>query len=665
MSTGTAHDIRLPMNDGIVLAATLYRPATAAKVPCLLEALPYRKDDVTMSYTSEYVRLRDEFGYAVCRVDLRGTGSSEGLATDEYPAREQDDLVDVIAWLAAQPWCNGSIGMLGTSYSGFNSIQVAMRRPPALKAIIPIYATDDRYTDDVHYMGGARRLLDIIDYPTYMISMNALPPLPEVFGDGWRDEWRKRLDQGTPWLLRWCAEQTNSAYWRHGSLRPDYRAITAATMIVAGWADGYRNNSLRTYRALADAGTPVRLLIGPWSHMSAQSALPGPHVDLVPEMARWFDRWLRDTDNGIDTEPGIVYFGRSSYPPEPDAGYLNGQWQAESTWPSARFADASRPLGGGVISHRPIAGTGTAAWNSCAGTLPYGQPTDQRYDDAASLMWEWPAGGTEILGHAALALRLGSDEPVATVSAKLSDVAPDGTATLITRALLNLTHRAGSVDPRPLPVGEDIDVWVEFEATSWTFAEGHRLRLAVTGMDWPNTIAAPRPFTLTVNGDASTLTLPTAISAPTLAPATLHRIDPASGDAAPVPAAAHEIGPPRSTSTATDTPATPVWRISDDVLTRTTSGFVDHGSTYDARGGSCADRYTGLCSIDRRTWQQRAVSSSSFALTWGDIRVWAESRVEFTANEHEMTVEIGLTAYDGDEQIAERTWRETHPRRLA
>jgi len=267
------HQVRIEMADGVSLSATLYLPdPSLGPQPCLLEALPYRKDDLTASYASEYVRLRDEFGYAVCRLDLRGTGSSEGIATDEYPVQEQDDLVEVIAWLAAQPWCTGSIGMFGTSYSGFNSIQVAMRRPAALKAIVPIYATDDRYTDDVHYMGGVRRLLDLVDYPTYMIAMNALPPVPEIFGDGWRDEWRRRTDQTEPWLLRWEAEPADGPYWRHGSLRPDYSAITTPTMIIAGWADGYRNNTFRTFEALT---CPKRMIIGPWSHASTDTCRPG------------------------------------------------------------------------------------------------------------------------------------------------------------------------------------------------------------------------------------------------------------------------------------------------------------------------------------------------------------------------------------------------------
>ena len=321
------------MADGVRLAADLYRPDRDEPVAALLEALPYRKDDITAVYRPEYDRLVNEGGFVVCRVDVRGTGSSEGDATDEYPVVEQRDLAEVIAWLAGQPWSNGRVGMFGTSYSGFNAIQVACERPPGLGAILAIYATDDRYTDDVHYMGGVLRAVDLVDYCHYMTPMNALPPVPEVFGDGWREEWRRRIGRTEPWLLRWLREQRDGPYWRHGSLRPHYDRITCPTMLVGGWADGYRNNSLRTFAALR---CPKALLMGPWSHMSTATSLPGPHIDLVPEMIQWFGRWLRDEDNGVDREPPIRVFVRHATRPEPDLAEHEGVWRAEPGWPLER-----------------------------------------------------------------------------------------------------------------------------------------------------------------------------------------------------------------------------------------------------------------------------------------------------------------------------------------
>ncbi len=221
------------MGDGVRLAVSLFLPPgddgpRSGPWPVLLEALPYRKDDLTASYRSEYRRLAEEGGYAVARLDLRGTGSSEGVADDEYAPGEQADLAAVIDWLAGRSWSTGAVGMYGTSYSGFNALQMAAERPAALRAVCAIYATDDRYTDDVHYTGGALRGLDLVDYVLYMVAMNALPPVPAVFGDGWREEWRRRIADTEPWMLRWIDEQVDSPYWRHGSLRLGTRPGTTA-----------------------------------------------------------------------------------------------------------------------------------------------------------------------------------------------------------------------------------------------------------------------------------------------------------------------------------------------------------------------------------------------------------------------------------------------------
>ena len=326
----------IPMEDGVRLAVSLFLPEGAEEgraAPVVLEALPYRKDDATASYRPEYERLCGEYGYAVARVDLRGTGSSEGVATDEYPASEQADLCQVIGWLAEQPWSTGAVGMYGTSYSGFNSLQVAAERPPALKAIIAIYASDDRYTDDVHYTGGAVKLLDLVDYPLYMVALNALPPVPAIAGPDWRERWRERVEGLEPWLLRWLEEQVDGPYWRQGSLRPGYERIACPTMLVAGWADGYRN---ATFRVLERLQAPVRLLFGPWSHMATDNSLPGPRIDLVPEMVRWWDRWLRDQPNGVDEDPPVTVFARHATRPAPDLDeQLAGTWRDEPIWPPA------------------------------------------------------------------------------------------------------------------------------------------------------------------------------------------------------------------------------------------------------------------------------------------------------------------------------------------
>ncbi|HEX6248081.1 MAG TPA: CocE/NonD family hydrolase [Nocardioidaceae bacterium] len=637
-------DVRVTMADGVELAATVYLPDPAAgPQPCLLEALPYRKDDLTLAYDEEYLRLRDEFGYAVCRLDLRGTGSSGGVATDEYPAVEQEDLLTVIAWLAEQPWCDGGVGMYGTSYSGFNALQLACERPPALKAVVATYASDDRYTDDVHFRGGSLRWLDTIDYCHYMTPMCALPPVPAVWGEGWRDEWLRRVDDLEPWLLRWLEEQVDSAYWRHGSVRPAYDRIACPVMLVAGWADGYRNNSFRTVEALREHGVPHRLVVGPWPHAAAHTAAPGPRVDLLPETVRWWDRWLRGHDNGVDDggdgRPAVTAFVRATTRPEPDLEEHRGSWVREE-WPSPRVTARTFPLEGRpAYDVRPD--VGVDAWIDCAGHLPWGQSSDQRHDDAESMTWDRDADAVTLMGHPRVRLRVSADRPVASLSVKLCDVFADGTSALVTRGSLNLSHRDGHADPRPLEPGVEVDVEVLLDACAYAFAPGQRMRLSVAGSDWPNTSCPPEPVTVTVHGGELTLpvwTGPSPYDAPVLTP-----------------------GEERSG----EEPASVVWRVERDVLRRTTACVVDHGSRYGtAHEGSASERYRGRVEVDRRSFEQRAWSEVSFTLSWPDVEVAASATLDLHATRDSYDVRIELEVSEDDRVVATRRWEQTVPRHL-
>jgi predicted acyl esterase len=658
----------IPMEDGVRLAASLYLPEGAEAgrpAPVVLEALPYRKDDVTASYRPEYQRLCAEYGYAVARVDLRGTGSSEGVATDEYPASEQADLCQVIAWLAGQPWSTGSVGMYGTSYSGFNSLQVAAERPPALKAIVAIFASDDRYRDDVHYTGGALKLLDLVDYPLYMVALNALPPVPEVAGPGWRDRWRERLERLEPWLLRWLEEQVDGPYWRQGSLRPAYERITCPTMLVAGWADGYRNG---TFRVLERLQAPARLLFGPWSHMATDSSLPGPRIDLVPEMVRWWDRWLRDRPNGVDQGPPVTVFVRHSTRPAPDLDTQPGAWRDEPAWPPARAAELALPLGDGGpdrLEVRPD--VGSAAWISCAGQLPWGQPDDQRADDAWSLTYDWPLeDDVEVLGHPRLAVRVGASAPVAFLSAKLCDVFPDGTSTLVARGFLNLTHRRSHRQPEPLAPGVVEPVELELDATSWVFPAGHRLRLSLAGSDWPNLVPPPAPVTLTVEPAGSLLTLPVLEGpGPSAVPPTLP--PPRPRDAAEPPDAEPAAGP-GPTGHPTGAPDPPVrWRVVRDVLGHRTEAEIEHGGRTELPGGAAlVERYRGTvgAALDRPglAW---AVASAGYRIEWPEATVATSVRLDLRGNADAFEVRLDLEARDGDDPPWARSWQRRIPRHLA
>jgi predicted acyl esterase len=654
----------IPMDDGARLAVTLYHPAGVATQPVILEALPYRKDDATLSYRAEYRRLADEGHYHVARVDVRGTGSSEGIAVDEYTEREQNDLEAVIAWLSEQPWSSGAVGMYGTSYSGFNSLQLAARRPEALRAVIAIYATDDRFTDDVHYSGGALRAIDLVDYCHYMTAFNALPPVPSVYGDGWRDEWRRRIDHGEPWLLRWLHEQVDGPYWRNGSLRMaasgadrhvGYERIQCATMIVAGWADGYRNNTFRTFERLRG---PKSLLFGPWSHMSTANSLPGPHLDLVPEMLRWWDRWLRGVDNGVDREPPIRVFVKHATKPEPDLARHEGEWRFEPTWPPDRLEWRTlRPRRAGTAIVRPRGGVGTNAWISCAGALPWGQPLDQRGDDAFSVCLDWPVGDqpVEVLGAAVVTTRVRAAAPVAQLSAKLESVFPDGTSALVARGLLNLTHRDSMTSPTPLVPGQWYDVDLELDVGSWVYPPDHTIRLALAGSDWPNNWMAPTSEGIDVDLDATTLLLPVVAGA------------------APVPRRpeftdAHGYGRSGTIDAggvdlddADRAPPKMRWQIEHDVLDRVVRAVTRYGH----RSARYDDAYIGevTSSIDDPAIGT-ATATTRVTIRWPEATVTTEARLRFRSDAEQYHVEIDLDVDENEAPFARRTWHATIPRHL-
>lgn len=645
----------LEMDDGVRVAVNLHFPDTPPPWPVVFEARPYRKDDFSDA-TSIYRRFCDEGDLAVCRADVRGTGSSEGVAEDEYTDRELRDHVTTIAWLADQEWSNGHVGMYGTSYSGFNSLQVAALRPPALKAIVPIYATDRRFTDDVHYGGGARRGIDFLDYPAYMVALNTLPPVPSVSGEGWREEWHRRIDANEPWVLHWLEHQTEDAYWRRGSVWFDEEeAIEAATLVIAGHADGYRNMAFRTFARLRG---PKAILFGPWSHMSPRLSIPGPRIDHVPVMIAWWKRWLGE-DTSVDVGPPISIFVRRWSDPEPDLDTANGEWRAEPVWPPARLVEERRLLstaigpptsagdegsepGADRLAIRGDVGVTGSIW--CAGVQPFGLPWDQRPDETFSLVYDWPVTQElEIMGHPRVDLRVAATIPVAFVSAKLCDVAPDGRSALVTRGILNLTHRDSHEHPEPLIPQTFVSASIELDATAYVFEPGHRIRLDLAPSDFPSSWPPPLPGELLFERDASTLLLPV-LDGPPLAP------PPVFEPGAPTP----------------DRPDRVTWELVDDVLERSRVVRIDHGGERGRYGiADASDRYWGEIGVRAHepgiAW---ASAGASLALSWDAAEVRNEARAELRSDAASWTVAIDLEVFEGEERIAERRWERTIPREL-
>ena len=214
-------------------------------------------------------------------------------------------------------------------WGGFNAIQVALRRPPALKAIIAVDASDDLFHDDVHYIDG---LLHLDEYAVMIDQLNALPPAPDFPLD---EETLARRFDSLPWLVTWLAQQQDGPYWQRGSLRPDYGRLTIPAFLIGGWYDGYRDSVPRMF---AQVPAPVKMLIGPWNHTFPHNAVPGPAIEWRDDAIRWWDHWLKGAENGIMSEPPVTVYVRDWYPPDLRLTEIPGRWRTEAAFPPERTA---------------------------------------------------------------------------------------------------------------------------------------------------------------------------------------------------------------------------------------------------------------------------------------------------------------------------------------
>jgi putative CocE/NonD family hydrolase len=518
--------IMIPTRDGTRLSADLFRPAVEHPVPAVVEYTPYRKDDLRGASRDFGHFYFAERGIASVMLDVRGTGDSEGCVTDEYQyPQEQLDGYDALEWLAAQSWCNGRTGLWGTSYAGFTALQIAQIQPPSLGAIVPIYATDDRYTDDVHFCGGAVDGWSVIGhYALGMVSRNALPPYPELAGDNWKALWDLRLRENIPWLIRWLEEQSDGPYWR-STLGRRYDRVQVPTLIIGGWADFYVNSALRWMHHLR---VPKKLIMGPWPHTPPDAATPGPQIDYLHEMTRWWRQWLADEATGVTDEPPITVYIQTSRRPDAAPDVAPGSWRFEEALPPARARDRewflspsarlanSPPIADHVATRDYVPFVGFADLGFGGGRVGWGE---QGANEAFSIVYTSKplAQETEILGFPRATLFVSTTADVAFVAARLCDVAPDGASALVSKGLLNATRRNGMDRIDPLVPGEIYELEVELDAISWVFPRGHAIRLAISGADFPEVWPSPQPAILKVHAGSShpsRLTIPVVPKAP-------------------------------------------------------------------------------------------------------------------------------------------------------
>jgi putative CocE/NonD family hydrolase len=503
-------DEGIVLSDGTRLSARIWRPADAGDdpVPAILEYLPYRKRDGTTArdaLTHPYFARR---GYACLRVDIRGNGDSEGLMADEYTPQELADAIEVIKWIAAQEWCSGNVGMMGISWGGFNSLQVAALRPEPLKAIITLCSTTDRYADDIHYKGGCL-LNENLGWGSTMWSYSSRPPDPVLVGERWREMWLKRLD-AEPFLPAvWLRHQIRDAYWKHGSVCEDYKAIKAAVLAVGGWGDAYKN---AVPALVQNLNAPAKGIIGPWVHKYPHFAVPEPRIGFLQEALRWWDRWLKGIDTGVEKDPDLRLYLMDGVRPSTWYTERSGRWIAleaamehDITYERLLFGKRRRLGDGGAgvaEAILPTQASGSAGGEYCAIWLGPEMPGDQRGDDAMSVCFDTKPlkQDKDIVGAPSVRLLITADKPQAQIAVRLCHVHPDGASTRITWGVLNLSHRESHEFPKPLTPGEEVEFEVVLDHLAYRVPKGHRLRVAISSSYWPMIWPSPEAARLTLVG---------------------------------------------------------------------------------------------------------------------------------------------------------------------
>ncbi|MCW4115350.1 CocE/NonD family hydrolase [Aurantimonas sp. MSK8Z-1] len=648
----------ITLADGTRLAARIWMPdeAEVDPVPAVLEFLPYRKRDGTSVRDEATYPAFAEAGFAGVRVDMRGSGESDGVIDGEYTPRELSDAVEVIAWIAAQPWCTGAVGMMGISWGGFNSLQVAALNPPALKAVISIASTVDRYNDDIHYKNGCH-LSANLSWASTMLAYQSRAPDPDLVGERWREMWLERLE-GEPFFLEeWLAHQRRDAFWQHGSIAEDWSAYRVPTFIIAGWADGYRNTP---FKFLEGSNAPKTALVGPWVHKYPHFAWPRPRADFLNEAIAWWGHWLKDEDTGVERWPELRAYLLDGPQPLPLRQDDPGEWVAKPAWKVPEVRDYRIAAGGrladtdallerrtAILSSPEDLGVTSGEWFTLKPDAE--MAGDQRRDDGLSLTFDSAptALAADFLGQPELRLRLSSDKPATNLVARLVDVHPDGTTTRIAYGVLNLAHRSSYAEPEALPVGEPVEIAMRLDACGYRLKPGHRLRLALSTAYWPTILPQPETPTLALELGSLVLSMPLLGEAePVTVP------EPENPD--PLPK--YEMRAPAETRR----------RVTHD-LTLGRTLYEIHEDT-----GLAVHPDTGLAArqVRSETWSidPRDPLSMTGEARWitengrDDWTVRTETACRIACTREDWLISADLVAYEGEAEVCRRTWERTIPR---
>jgi len=647
-------NVWIPLTDGQRLAMRLWLPVSADSnpVPVVLEYLPYRKRDQMRRRDQTWGEAFAPYGFAVARVDIRGTGESDGVLLGEYLRQEQNDALEVIDWLSRQPWCNGSVGMRGISWSGFNSLQVAAAQPHALKAIIAQCASDNRYTDDSHYVGGALTFDDVEWAAEFKIHL-VTPPDPALVGERWHEMWLQRLRSTPPVATEWLRHQRYDAFWQQGSIATDYSRIKCPVYLVDGQIDCYRDFVLRV---LANLNVPRKGLIGSWGHRFPHHADPGPGLEWVEEEVRWWTQWLKGTDTGVMQGPMLRSYMETRTASEVWPKDVPGYWIAEETWPSPKIKPQTYFLNPHSLEAEPQSPTvltissqetvGLAKREWYINEMGVDLPPDQSPDDAQSLLFDSSvlAQDIEILGKPTAIVRLSSDQPVAKLIVRLNEVDAEGKSWNVSYGVLNLTHRDGHEHPSPMIPFQDYNIEVPCYYTAHRFKKGNRIRIALTESLWPMLWPSPKRVNLRITTGVSRLILPAR--------------PPAKEDGAPFlpiirnDAEARDAADPKILTTK-------VIQSGPDA-----TGFLSIRKEIPEPESTLADIGTTLSG--KSTWtrsiREGEPNSSRWAVEWErqmrrtDWNIRTQSSVELSSDPDYFRIKESIAAWNDNKEIFRRDW---------
>jgi putative CocE/NonD family hydrolase len=636
----------IPLSDGRRLSARIWMPDSARKkpAPAILEYLPYRKRDGTAQRDESTYPSFARAGYVGVRVDISGTGESDGDWDDEYSARELADGCEIIEWIASQPWCDGNLGMMGISWGGFNSLQIAALQPEALKAVISIGTTVDRYNDDIHYKNGCL-LYSNFSWSSTMLCFASRPPDPELVGDKWREIWLNRLKTQPFPLATWLANQRKNDYWKHGSISENYENVKIPALLISGWADGYINAPPAGATHLVNS----KAINGPWIHKYPHFAWPKPRVDFLGEAIAWWDKWLKGKDNGVERLPAYRAYILEDARPLLKYEFQPGRWVAEQTLPAPEtrsryyyLAPNRQLLDIPGRSRQKTLSSPQDCGSGCGEFFPLkadGEMAgDQRHDDSGSLVFD--SGKLqqpiEILGRPKLRLKLAIDKPLGNIAVRLNDIHPSGEVSRVSWGVLNLAHRNGNESPEPMVPGRTVAIEIELNECGYRFMRGHKMR--------PMIMPPPERVTATINLGQDAF-----IELPVRAGVDVYEM-PEPADENPLPEyKMHQPELSRRWIERNFQTGKSHYRVIDD------SGEIEipgHGlctrHRHDERWTIAVDDPLSYRSESRYScWMRR-----------GDWSIHTEAESEFRCDADNFFIKATLRAYEGEELVHERSWDE-------